>query len=111
MLLELKAVHSNQKGFYGKACVHQVNSYIIDLYSYDTRVCTVNRATRTITLREAWDHSNTTLRHVREFWHSAAMSGSPTLAKGSLSRQSVRDGEYTGGRSCSDSAVSLPQPV
>lgn len=45
------------------------------------------------------------------FWHSAAMSGSPTLAKGSLSRQSVRDGEYTGGRSCSDSAVSLPQPV
>lgn len=67
MLLELKAVHSNQKGFYGKACVHQVNSYIIDLYSYDTRVCTVNRATRTITLREQWDRSNTTLRHVREF--------------------------------------------
>lgn len=67
MLLELKAVHSNQKGFYGKACVHQVNSYIIDLYSYDTRVCTVNRACHTITLHEAWDHSNTTLRHVREF--------------------------------------------
>lgn len=67
MLLELKAVHSNKKGFYGKACVHQVNSYIIDLYSYDTRVCTVNRATRTITLREQWDRSNTTLRHVREF--------------------------------------------
>lgn len=67
MLRELKAVYSNQKGFYGKACVHQVNSYIIDLYSYDTRVCTVNRATRTITLREQWDRSNTTLRHVREF--------------------------------------------
>ena len=67
MLWELKAVYSNQKGFYGKACVHQVNSYIIDLYSYDTRVCTVNRACHTITLYEAWDHSNTTLRHVREF--------------------------------------------
>ena len=36
MLLELKAVYSNQKGFYGKACVHEVNSHIIDLYSYDT---------------------------------------------------------------------------
>lgn len=67
MLRELKAVYSNQKVFYGKACVHQVNSYIIDLYSYDTRVCTVNRATRTITLREQWDRSNTTLRYVREF--------------------------------------------
>lgn len=67
MLLELKAVHSHQKGFYGKACVHEVNSYIIDLYSYDTRVCTVNRATHTIALREQWDRSNTTLRHIREF--------------------------------------------
>ena len=26
VLLELKAVYSNQKGFYGKACVHEVNS-------------------------------------------------------------------------------------
>lgn len=112
MLLELKAVYSNQKGFYGKACVHEVNSYIIDLYSYDTRVCSVNRATHTIALREQWDRSNTTLRHVREFfWRSAAMSGSPTLAKGSLSRQSVPVGKCTGGRSCSDSAVSLSQPV
>lgn len=34
---------------------------------YSERVCTVNRATRTITLREQWDRSNTTLRHVREF--------------------------------------------
>ena len=74
MLLELKAVYSNQKGFYGKACVHEVNSYIIDLYSYiidlysyDTLVCSVNRATHTIALREQWDRSNTTLRHVREF--------------------------------------------
>ena len=55
MLLELKAVYSNQKGFYGKACVHEVNSHI-------------------------------------------TMSGSPTLAKGSLTRQSVQVGKYTGGR-------------
>lgn len=67
MLLELKALHSRQRSFHGKAIVHEVNSYIIDLYSYDARVCTVNRATRTITLREQWDRSNTTLRHVREF--------------------------------------------
>ena len=67
MLLELKAVHSHQKGFHGKACVHEVNSHIIDLYSYDTRVCTVNRATHAIALREQWDRSNTTLRHIREF--------------------------------------------
>lgn len=36
MLLELKVVYSNQKSFYGKACVYEVNSHIIDLYSYDT---------------------------------------------------------------------------
>lgn len=117
MLLELKAVYSNQKGFYGKACVHEVNSYIIDLYSYNTRVCSVNRATHTIalpTLSRCASNGIAAIRHCgtsASFWRSAAMSGSPTLAKGSLSRQSVPVGKCTGGRSCSDSAVSLSQPV
>lgn len=64
---ELRAVYSKQRGFYGKARTHQVNSRIIDLYSYDTLVCTVNYTYWTITLHEDWAYSNTTLRHVREF--------------------------------------------
>lgn len=67
MLHEFEAAYSSQKGFYGKAYVHEVNDHIIDLYSYDTRTCTVNHATHTIMLRGAWDYSNTTLRHIREF--------------------------------------------
>lgn len=30
-------------------------------------VCSVNHATHTIALRGQWDHSDTTLRHIREF--------------------------------------------
>ena len=55
-----------------------------------------------------WVCDSTTAAHICDqcdaygtsasFWHSAVMSGSPMLAKGSLSRQSVQVGKYTGGR-------------
>ena len=62
---ELVPVHDARKSFYGKALV-RIGPDTQELYSYGTLVAS-NTALNGVTLYPQWDHSPTTLRHVKEF--------------------------------------------
>lgn len=63
---ELNANYDARKSFYGKAIVED-DGTALRLYSYLTHVATFHKGTRELALMAAWDHSGTTLRHVKEF--------------------------------------------
>lgn len=63
---ELQAIYDNRNSFYKKANYENEGKYTI-LYSYDTPVVKMDNETKEIYLLPAWNYSNTTLRHVREF--------------------------------------------
>ncbi|NMM98138.1 hypothetical protein [Bifidobacterium olomucense] len=70
----LDAAHSNQKSFGGKAVVEvwrKGAGLDYELFSYGTHVATVSDDIMGgyyhLTLLPAWDYSNTTVKHVREF--------------------------------------------
>lgn len=65
MISELVPVHDSRKSFYGKARVITRKSGEVCLHSYNTLVVTIN--TNKVVLGPAWDGSQTTLRHVKEF--------------------------------------------
>ena len=64
---ELAPVHDARASFYGKALVFDLGSGILELHSYGTTVAKINQKRHTVVLFPAWDHSATTLRHVKEF--------------------------------------------
>ena len=65
VLCELAARFDSRKSFYGKAQVAQDENEST-LYSYNTQVAKVDK-TGMLTLFPAWNYSQTTRRHVREF--------------------------------------------
>ena len=65
VLCELAARYDSRKSFYGKAQVAQDENEST-LYSYNTPVAKVDK-TGKLTLLSAWNYSQTTRRHVREF--------------------------------------------
>ena len=62
---ELSVRYDARQSFYGKAQVEVANG-VTKLYSYCTLVAKINKKGRLV-LYSAWDYSQTTLRHVREF--------------------------------------------
>lgn len=64
---ELAPVHDARKSFYGKASVIDLGNGILELYSYGATVARIYKATDSVELLDAWNHSATTLRHVKEF--------------------------------------------
>lgn len=64
MKYTLNPNYDSRKSFYNKAIVECLNS-IQTLYSYSTKVAEIENGK--ITLYSAWDCSQTTLRHVKEF--------------------------------------------
>ena len=62
----LEARYDSRASFYNKARIED-DGTAIRLYSYETHVATFHKATREVALMPLWDHSATTLRHVREF--------------------------------------------
>lgn len=76
MLQELTTEFDSRKSFYGKAQVRypvldsgfpDLSNNSIELLSYGTHVVTIDTASRTVKLFPAWNASQTTLRHVKEF--------------------------------------------
>ena len=67
VIYELAPVHDARKSFYGKALVFDLGSGILELHSYGTTVAKINRKRHAVVLFPAWNHSATTLRHVKEF--------------------------------------------
>lgn len=65
VLCELAARFDSRKSFYGKAQVAQDENEST-LYSYNTQVAKVDKNGK-LTLFPAWNYSQTTRRHVREF--------------------------------------------
>lgn len=66
MIHDLTPEFDSRKSFGGKAQIE----YLVELrllYSYGTRVATINPETRKVALWPRWDDSQTTLRHVKEF--------------------------------------------
>jgi hypothetical protein len=64
MIYELIPKYDTRKSFYGKAKIINVGSEE-KLYSYDTLVADYDRDSNTILVYGT--HSNTTLRHIKEF--------------------------------------------
>ena len=64
MKYALNPNYDSRKSFYNKAIVECLNS-TQTLYSYNTKVAEIENGK--ITLYSAWDYSQTTLRHVKEF--------------------------------------------
>ena len=63
----LRPQYENVKSYYNKAQVLHIDGENILLYSYTTLVCSVNKKLRIFYLYDKYDHSQTTLRHVKEF--------------------------------------------
>ena len=55
------------KSYYNKATVLYIDDENILLYSYGTLVCRINKTLMNFDLFDKYDHSQTTLRHVKEF--------------------------------------------
>ena len=68
-MVELKTLYSNQKSFYGKALVNQVNELTYELYSYGSLVCTIkgNKYYLNHDIEDKLLFSQTTLKHIKEF--------------------------------------------
>ena len=64
---ELAPEYDARKSFYGKALVFDLGSGILELHSYGSPVAKINLKRHAVVLFSAWDHSATTLRHVKEF--------------------------------------------
>lgn len=63
--MELAAIHTTRKSFYGKAKILIQNNGTIQLQSYNTIVCEIDTNNNFVML---WDgKSNTTTRHINEF--------------------------------------------
>lgn len=68
MLYELTPRYDSRKSFYKKAFVKENEDGTEDLYSYETKVCTIHPMTNKLTIYgDTWWDSNTTLRHIKEF--------------------------------------------
>jgi hypothetical protein len=65
MYYELGVRYDARQSFYGKAKVEESRG-CKTLYSYDTPVMRINRSNQPVFL-QAWDYSQTTLRHCKEF--------------------------------------------
>lgn len=65
----LKPLNTNQKSFYGKAQVIDLDNDVYGLKSYDTIVCIIDYQEKGVTkITFPWgEWSNTTAKHVREF--------------------------------------------
>lgn len=57
----------NRKSFYNKCYVLQVGNFAT-LYSYDTKICEYNTATKELTKFSAFNYSMTTRRHQKAFF-------------------------------------------
>lgn len=66
MIADLHPKFDSRKSFYGKAKA-EITDTAVTLYSYNTKVAEIDRETWALTLLSPWDHSATTLRHVKEF--------------------------------------------
>ena len=65
----LEPRYDSRQSFYKKAYIVR-DGKIVKLYSYDTEIATINyrkKEGNRISLTWAWDYSNTTLRHLKEF--------------------------------------------
>lgn len=65
-MFELTPEFDSRQSFYRKALVNYVGD-VKELHSYGSHVASIDSKTRTVTLHPLWDHSATTLRHVKEF--------------------------------------------
>jgi len=69
-IYELMAIYDSRQNFYHKAVVREIGNKSI-LYSYETRVATIDRNKHTCTLNKKIEKSllfsQTTLRHIKEF--------------------------------------------
>lgn len=63
-LFELKAIYDSRKTFYGKATVKMNDDGSMELYSYNTKVASIDNNGK-YTSYGKW--SNTTTRHQKEF--------------------------------------------
>lgn len=65
----LMPIYDSRKSFYNKAVVEDdsMNHGGKLLYSYETRVAMADTEDYEVELYPGWDHSQTTLRHVKEF--------------------------------------------
>lgn len=66
MITNLTPQYDSRKSFYGKAKIKE-NDMMRSLYSYDTLIVSIDKTTNKVTFTSAWDASQTTLRHVKEF--------------------------------------------
>lgn len=86
-LKELEPVKDTRKSFYKKAYVASRNGRI-ELYSYGVLVVTIGY--REIIFYPEWEHSTTTMRHVKEFIYQQF---GETLSSSDI-RARIKDGKY-----------------
>ena len=79
----LESIFDSRKDFYGKAKKEEKKE-VIALYSYDTKVATLNTKTNTLNLLEYSTCSQTTLRHVREFLLQNNITNNNIMINGKL---------------------------
>lgn len=79
---ELSATYDSAKSFYGKAIVKEPNERTKVFFSYKTKVAEIKDGE--LVLHTEWKHSNTTIRHVREFM---LQNGFPKLSKQEIERR------------------------
>lgn len=65
MKYELMARYDSRASFHHKAIVEEENG-VKTLYSYETPVAEIDKNNK-VKLLNAWDYSQTTLRHTKEF--------------------------------------------
>lgn len=76
----LKPIKDSRASFYNKATVEEDDA-TATLYSYMTKVCTIDKASKTFKLnkdvREELLLSTTTLRHIKEFLYQFEIKNAP----------------------------------
>jgi len=97
MLTELKAIHTNQKSFYGKA--HVTNTFTekptittLVLTSYTTDVAKIVHGPTTSVVEVFGTYSATTLVHIKEF---LKQNGIPCSTKAFIRREYITSGGKT----------------
>lgn len=64
-ILELHPMYDSRKSFYGKARIIELDNGVVQLQSYNTIVCEIDKSGN---FRKLWNgKSLTTTRHIKEF--------------------------------------------
>jgi len=70
---DLRPMYDSRQSFYSKARVDD-DKDSTKLYSYNTLICTIDKRNDTITFTDAYNYSQTTRRHLREFLRQNGVS-------------------------------------